>query len=518
LVYTIFLFLKYFATIITNPFFQMKKLFTGIVSMIIIFALAFSACEGPEGDIGPQGDKGDKGDQGDQGEPGEDYPNAVELKAHSLTPALVKNMPGFEALEVYPLISSEDLVSGFTFGGSADGAGLLKLNNGYSLVTNHEDNYSVSRLFLDETFKPVSGEYILNSTGGQWRLCSATLATPAEHGFGPLYFTCGESNPESRTHAINPFAQAATSGQTRELPALGRWNAENAVPLPKTAYAGKTAIVIGDDDSGADGGQVAMYLADGVGNLTTGALYVLRRTDLNMRELDLAEGTPVAVEFAQIANHTTMTGAEINAASTALNSIAFNRVEDIDYRKDGVGREIYFNVTGANSNAADRSKYGRVYKLTLSEADPLSGTLELILNGDDRTGKAGAFQNPDNILATENYVYVQEDPNGYGDETHDSYVYQYNIATKELKVVFELNHYRGDATYGAKFNSEEKKGSWEYGAFIDISDIIGIDDTFILNIQPHSWRTETFRNPDGGSVRPNENQGSQVVVVKGLSR
>src|SRR5688572_4111942 len=136
----------------------MKKIFTKFFCLLMAATIIISACEGPEGDPGPKGDQGDKGDQG------EDYPSDVVLKAHSLTPSLLKKLSGFESVEVFPLISSEDLVSGFTFGGSADGAGLLKLNTGYSLIVNHEDNYSVSRIFLDETFKPVSGEYILNST------------------------------------------------------------------------------------------------------------------------------------------------------------------------------------------------------------------------------------------------------------------------------------------------------------------------------------------------------------------
>jgi hypothetical protein len=42
--------------------------------------------------------------------------------------------------------------------------------------------------------------YLLNSNGGTWRLCGATMATVAENGFGPLYLTCGESGEESRTH------------------------------------------------------------------------------------------------------------------------------------------------------------------------------------------------------------------------------------------------------------------------------------------------------------------------------
>ncbi|MCD9016994.1 hypothetical protein K7P01_15775 [Fulvivirgaceae bacterium QH1ED-6-2] len=441
------------------------------------------------------------------------------MKTHSITPDVLIKKPGFENVETYPLISSEDLISGFTFGGSADGAGLLKLNNGYSLLVNHEDNFSVSRIFLDETFRPVSGEYILNSDGGKWRLCSATLATPAEHGFGPLYLTCGESSVESRTHALNPFAQGAQASQTRELQAFGRWNAEQALPLPKTAFPDKTVVMIGDDDSSIDGGQVAMYVSNTVGDLASGKLYVLRRKDLVTREKDMEEEDVVDIEFVEITGQTTMLGSEINAKATELKSIAFNRVEDLDYRKDGVGREVYFNVTGNSANTADRSQYGRTYRIVLNENNPLEGTLELILDGDDRAGKAKDFQDVDNIMVTENYVYIQEDPNGYGTETHDAYVYQYNIATKELKPVFELNHFRGDATLGAKFKSTNSaKGSWEYGAMIDISDIINTDDTFLLCIQPHTWRLPAFRNPDGGTGRPNEDQGSIIAVIKGLPR
>lgn len=488
--------------------------------------LAFVSCEGPEGDIGPKGDTGDQGDKGDKGDPGEDgadYPTDVVLQDHSITPALVKKLSGFENLEVFSLISSEDKLIGapaYTFGGSADGSALLKLTDGYALVVNHEDNFSVSRVTFDKTFKPVGGEYILNSDGGQWRLCSATLATPEIHGFGPLYLTCGESSVESRTHALNPFAPAGSASVSREVAGFGRWNAENAVPLPKTAYTGKTIVLIGDDDSGsAAGGQVAMYVSDAVGNLSDGKLYVLRTTDLNTREMDLnEEATPTPVEFVEIEDHKTLTGAQINNEAAALSAIAFGRVEDLDYRKDGVGREIYFNVTGQDGNT-DRSKYGRVYKLVLDATDPLKATLQLILDGDNRTtGKAKAFQNVDNIVVTENYLYTQEDPNGYGDETHDSYVYQYNLGTKEFKPVFELNHFRGDPL-ADKFLSETSKfGSWEYGSMTDISDIVGIDDVFMLCIQPHTWKLPQFAGVDGGVLRAAENQGSQVLIIKGLAR
>ena len=456
---------------------------------------------------------------GDAGE------NAVVLTNHSVTPALVKNVaPG---VEVFSLMSSDDrfpMSPNFIMGGSPDGAGLLKNDDGtFTYVTNHEDNYSVSRITLDETFKPVKGEYIITSDHGRWRLCSATMATPEEHGYGPLFITAGESGPESQIHAANPFAAQNTS---RILTSFGAWSTENAVPLPKTAYPGKTVVIIGDDDSREFGGQIALYVGEGVGNLDTGNLYVLARVDDNTRERDMVVGETYEVEFRQIEDQTTLAPSEFNPASAALNAMPFGRVEDLDYRKDGVGREVYFNVTGQNDSGANadfsRTKYGRVYRLTMDVTNPLKATIEVILDGDDRGGIAGQFQNPDNILATENYLYIQEDPNGYGDETHDAYIYQYEIETGRMQVVMELDHRRGEDKYNVDRDgitpSESRLGGWEYGAMLDVSETLGIPNTFVLNIQPHSWRSPVYAGVDGGTLRAAENQASHVVVVKGLER
>jgi hypothetical protein len=452
----------------------------------------------------------------------------VVLANHSTTPVLAKKLPGFENLEMFSLLGSDDKLAqspNFVFGGSADGAGLLKSGENYVLLCNHEDNFAVSRITLDKTFKPVRGEYVLNSTGGLWRLCSATLTSREVHGFGPLYLTCGESGEESRTHGLNPMDDASRNTQSRELAGLGRWNAENAVPLPAAAYPNRTAILIGDDDSGTFGGQIALYLANTVGDLQSGALYVLKRTDNNVREMDIRLGQRYPVEFVRIDNHTTLTGRQINEASARLNSIAFGRVEDIDYRKGSAAnsREIYINATGQNNTGVNasysRSKYGRVYRLVLDANDPLRGNLEVVLDGDDRTGIAREFQNVDNICVTENFVYTQEDPNGYGDETHDAYIYQYNIATREFKKVIELDH-RRTATDAAKYNvgGASRFGSWEYGAMEDISDLIGVPNTFMICVQPHTWVGEAYRNADGGTLRPNEQQASQIIILKGLQK
>ncbi len=452
----------------------------------------------------------------------------VKLENHSVTPALVKKLTGFDNLEFYSLFSSEDKLPEsptFVFGGSADGAGLVKHpEGGYVMMVNNEDNWSVARITFDKTFKPVKGEYALNSDAGQWRLCSGTMATPEVNGFGPLYLSTGESSSDARTHGIDPFAKNYIKSQTKELQGLGRWSGENSVPLHKDAFPGKTVIIIGEDADDATGGQVILYVSNSVGDLDYGFQYMLRRVDQNQKETDMIAGTTYDVEFVKIENHKTLLGSQMQALVDPLKAIKFGRVEDLDFRKGSAAnaREVYFNVTGqaASGNNTDRSRTvkGRVYKLTFDANDPLKGKLECILDGDVANGIAKDFQNPDNICVTQNYVYIQEDSNGYGTETHDAYIYQYNIATKELKPVMELDHHRTDALSAKFLSASSAKGSWEYGALVDISDVIGVPNTFTLAIQPHSWRTSSFAGADGGNAKKNENQGSQVIVIKNLPR
>ena len=462
----------------------------------------------------------------DSDDPAEPEPE-VEFTDRSSTVALAKAGPQAPSgLEIYTLISSSDDLAGspgFTFGGSADGAGLLKNDDGtFTYVVNHEDNFAVSRVTFDATMAPRTGEYILTSDAGMWRLCSATLCTPRTHGFGPVYITTGESGPESQIHRLDPYAPANTS---QIVQAFGAWSTENAVPLPQSAFAGKTVVLIGDDDSSQYGGQVALYVADGVGNFEDGSLYVLARTNGNVRERDMVVGQSYPVEFRKIEDHRSLAPTEFNPAAQALGAMPFGRVEDLDYAKDGAGRAVYFNVTGQADSGANadysRTKYGRTYRLTLDAADPTRGRLEVLLDGDDRDGPAGQFQNPDNILVTENYVYVQEDPNGYGDETHHAYIYQYDIRTGAVAVVMEI-----DRRTEPEFNrgsdgtspTEPRFGDWEYGALLDVSDVVGVPDTFVLNVQPHTWRSPAFAGVDGGSLRANENQGSQTLLIRGLPR
>ncbi len=452
----------------------------------------------------------------------------VVLKNYSVNEALMKALPGFESLEITTLISSDDKLPetpNFVFGAQPDGASLIKnpAGSGYILINNHEITQSVSRVYLDETFKPTKGEYIVDAAGGVTRLCSATMATPQEHGFGPIFLTAGESGEESLVHGIDPFGSVNDkSRKDRVLPALGRCSMENAVPLPKTAYAGKTVIIIGEDSGD---GQLVAYISDQVGDLQNGKLYVLRRENQNTIETEMNKFNEYNVEFVEIPGAKSLSGAQIAAKTKEVKAISFARVEDVDYGKgsDAANREIYFVATGVSQ--ADKvtpvpnyTMWGRLYNLTMDPTNPLKGKLRILLDGADNPGNS--IVNPDNVCVTKNFVYVQEDGDSfYKDNKHDGRIWQYNIASKTNTAMLEMNHQRTNATFNAKYNTVNSSllSSWEYGAMLDISDIIGKPNTFMVNIHPHTWQEDKFRNPDGSGLSTNR-EGGQTLIVRGIAK
>lgn len=458
----------------------------------------------------------------------------IQLTAKSVTPSLAYMMTGFEQVKLLPLISSADVLTqspSFVYGAQPDGAGLIKdpASDGYILLTNHEIIQSVSRVYLDNTFTPIKGEYILDAVGGMTRLCSATMATPEEHGFGPIFLTAGESGEESMVHGISPLAAVADKQKKdRVLPALGKASMENAVPLPKNAYPGKTLVLMGEDQSyaasHASAGQLILYKSDVVGDLQNGKLYALKRTNNDYTETKMSKGNSYDVVFEEIPNAKTKTGAEINTAVMGINAIRFCRVEDIDYRKGSAAnnREIYFTATGQSGDGvnpvAGFTMWGRIYKLVLDANNPLSGKLELVAEGDSNPGND--LINPDNLCVTENFVYIQEDGDSYYTAAaHDSYIWQFNIGTKQYKPFLNMNHDRSNAAWNAIYNTvgQTKKGSWEYGAMLDVSETIGVPNSFIVNVHPHTWQNDKFKNADGSGTTTNK-EGGQTILLTNVPR
>ncbi len=456
--------------------------------------------------------------------------DTVEFRNRSITPSFVKMGPDFSGVEIYPLVSSEDIIpdsNNMVYGGAPDGQGFIKnpTGHGYIMVTNHENTWAVSRLYLDKKLNIFKGDYIVNTDGGMFRLCSASMATPEENGFGPVFLTTGESNVNAMTHAIDPIASANPSNQSRVKPALGKFSGENAVPLNKNAYPGKTVIILGED---AGNGQVYLYVSNTVGDLENGKLYALRRTDLNQIETAITWNNNYPVEFVEVPNAKNLTGTEIENLNTTLKSIQFARVEDLDYRKGSAAnsREIYFVSTGV-SGSTEKTYMGRMYQLKLDANNPLTGTLKVVADGDvSPTGanvKGQDIINPDNLCVTENYVYIQEDGDSFWPEaTHNSLIWQYNIATGTKKIFMDMTH--GDPSMlGTKYNpagpNQLRKGIWEHGAMLDISDVVGVPGTFTINIHAHTWDEGTrFLNPSRATSIQSYKSGGQTIILKNVPR
>ncbi|GAB3929891.1 PhoX family protein [Mucilaginibacter myungsuensis] len=454
----------------------------------------------------------------------------AQLQNFSVNPSLLKAMPGFETLAITTLISSDDVLAGspnFVFGAQPDGAGIIKdpASDGFIMINNHEILQSVSRVYLDKNFKPTKGEYIVDSDGGMTRLCSATMATPEEHGFAkPVFLTAGESGVESMIHAIDPLATADKKNNQRTVAALGRWSAENAVPLPKGSYPGKSVILIGEDESD---GQLAMYVSNTQGDLQNGKLYVMKRTNNDPVETSMSKGTSYDVEFVELDNVKTSTGAQLQQQTVDKKALMLARVEDIDYRKGSAanGREVYFTATGVSqadkvTPVSGKTMWGRVYKLVLDANDPLKGKLEVAVDGNDNPGNS--IVNPDNLCVTENFVYIQEDGDSfYTNNKHDGTIWQFGMADKSLKAMLQMNHRRTETAFNTKYNvtNDQRLSTWEYGAMYDISNLTGIPNTFVVNLHPHTWTDAKYRNIDGGTTRlTNNSEGGQVVIVRGVAK
>ncbi|WP_373517023.1 hypothetical protein [Pricia sp.] len=465
---------------------------------------------------------------------------------------LVAIEPQFNFVKAYSLISSTDILDdGFRLVGAQDGAGFLKEGDGYMYVVNAEDDYAISRIHLDKNLNPIGGEWLLNSGVEDFaRQCSGTMWEADIHGGTKDLFLSASESFNYDVKAIDPYVATPDPTADYGLDALGEFSWENAVPLPKNTYSGKTVIVGGDDDSGPGAeGQVTLYYSEnGDADLNNGKIYVLRFKQIASGETDedgkpinpatcepgvthnegeLAFGETYDVEFVEIENGAELTIGEMDKACEGVFASGFMRVEDVDYQKgsDENARNVYFAVTGRGPGAGTYNDWGTAYKLELDEESPLTGKLTQIVSGNTDTnnmdGNLAQLQSPDNITVTENFVYLQEDPNSF-DRGHAAAIYQTDLNGNNAKVVLELV-IRNDLD-----PSGSTGFSGEFGALVDISDKVGIDDTFLLNLQPHYWQSEDFKSVDGHDMasRPDaiaagareDDQGGQIVILRGLPR
>lgn len=501
------------------------------------------SCEGPEGPIGPAGTNGEDGADGINGQNGRDGLDMIsEVRgplASSVTPSdIIAIDPAFSNIELEVIMSSEDQIPGapaFIYGSMADGAGLLKENDStFILINNIEADYSIARILLNEDLRPFHGEHIVNANATAFTAqCSGSLITPEEHGFGPLYLSGGEWGGSSQgVFVVSPYRHVGEASFANKITNMGEWSTENAVAIGKEAYSGKTVVFIGDDhsDNSVPSGQLGMYVGP-AGDLNSGNLYGLRvTTDGIVNEMDMVENQIYDMEWVELQERQIDL---LDAEAKDAGVMGFSRLEDIDWRRGSAAnqREIYFAVTGRNRGSLMGlgSMTGRIYKVVLNPENPeMPGTIECVLDGDNTSGIAAAFHSPDNILVTENYAYIQEDPNGVvGDRgdgwtgkaeaDHFARVYQYDLVNETLAIVLEC-----DQTRAAELGYGSTDRTWEITGMIDITDVIqSTESTFLMITQNHGWEPEsgTFTDPTANpNVSSSRAEGSVLFSIKGLPR
>ena len=440
----------------------------------------------------------------------------VPLSQSVVPNSVMKISPDFPAVAIDMVLSSEDILpsdSSFVYGSYMDGMALFPNNDGtYALINNLERDYSIARIRVNKDLEPLEGDYIVNSLAtGFTAQCSGSGISVEEHGFGPLYLSGGEWGGANKgVYVIDPFRSVDLADYATRSPAMGEWSTENAVVIGKEAYPDRTVVFIGDDDSNNSypEGHFGMYVG-ARGDLFTGGLYVLRGKDQSEAlevgagglkfEMGMAEKIAYDVEWVAMDERTID---ELNQEAIDSVAIGFQRIEDIDWRRGSASnqRTVFFNVTGRLRNdnpglATRGTTFGRVYMLELNPDDPTGDAkLTCILDGDKEGGIADGFHSPDNIVVTENYVYIQEDPNGYAYANSDiegyAKLYQYNISTGELKTVMECDQ---ETAAGLGIGNTDRM--WEITGMIDVTDVLGASEpTFLCGAQVHGW-SSTEDNP-----------------------
>lgn len=539
----------------------MKKLFNSKFLVLALAAcqLAVVSCSedginGTNGVNGKDGINGSDGVNGKDGVNGQDFTTpTLEPLESSVVPNTVFEMKGAfsSSAKLDMMMTSQDILPSdpsFVYGSFMDGLALFPYQDGtYALINNLESDYSIARIRVNDKLQPLEGDYIVNSTATAFTaMCSGSAVTVKEHGFGPLYLSGGEWGGNAKgVYKVNPFRSAEARVEVERLPALGEWSTENAVVIGKDAYANQTVVFMGDDDSNNSYPQAhfAMYVG-GRGDLNSGDLYVLRGKNAVesepgegglLFEMGMKEGTSYDVEWVKV-NERTLS--ELNQEAIDAKAIGFQRIEDIDWQKGTAAnnRNVFFVATGRyrsdNPDLAKRgTTFGRIYKLALNPDDPTGDAkLEVVVDGDKDGGIGDGMHSPDNILVTENYAYIQEDPNGYADQNADitgfAKLWQYDINAKSMKEVMECNQ---KVASGLDIGNETSM--WEITGLIDVTDIIGASEsTFIGGAQVHGWRPDTnpnnvqradgsfFFDPtaiDEGSARK---EGSFLFKITGLAR
>jgi hypothetical protein len=364
--------------------------------------------------------------------------------------------------------------SGFVRAHGSTGAFVSRwtLNPDLTVTTGRDHNTSPSDVYTWNGSQYVQGTTAFN------RFCSADLPAPGAfqyNGLGTsarILMNGEETGAEGRA-----FAHVVSGGAVNtswQLPALGRYSWENAVPSP---YGQAKTVVMGLDDS--NGGQVYAYVGNKTNSgtdveragLTNGQKYGIRvpgMTDESTGFL-IAPNTPF--ELAPLGDVTNLNGAALEAASDAAQVTGWLRPEDGAWDpRPGHENDFYFVNTSALTQDGGRS---RLYRLSFQDITQpeLGGTITALLDGTE-----GGEMLDNLCIDSHGRVLIQEDP---GNASRLSKVWLYDIDSGNLAELAEHNSdffLSGAPNYLTQ--NEESSG------IIDAKDFLG-DGWFLLDVQAH---------------------------------
>lgn len=442
----------------------------------------------------------------------------------STSPYILASEPNVRLVSI--TTTGDPLPGGGVFAGIPDGIGAFDNGDGtITVLVNHEirpadglvrDHGSigafVDRLVIDkETLEIVSSDDLIQSVQ-TWndaadayvsgttvfnRFCSSDLAEATAF-FDPatgegssvrIYLTGEETSPEGRAFAT--LVTGDQAGTAFELPHLGNMAYENVVASP---HAQDKTIVVALDDSA--GGEVYIYVGEKQATgteiekagLTGGSFYGIKVDGIiNETNGSPVNGTFVLQEVGDDGDVSNLTGAEIEADSTAQGVTSFLRPEDGAWDPDNPNTFYFVTTNSFDGNT-------RLYKLTFADITQpeLGGTIEAVIDGTEGLG-AHMF---DNITVAGGKVVIQEDP---GNQTYLGRIWEYDIASDTLTEVAEFDpaHF---SPGGADFITQDEESS----GVLDVTELLGDSDTraYLLDAQIHA--------PTGD---PATVEGGQLLVM-----
>jgi hypothetical protein len=309
------------------------------------------------------------------------------------------------------------------------------------------------------------------------------------------------------------YADTATgpnAGKTWELPNLGKFSWENAVASPKES---DTTVVIGMDDT-SPFGQVYVYVGTktNTGNdvekagLTNGRLFGVAVTGLTSETSASVPSAGSAFTLADMGFVHNMTGATLQTNSVTAGVTNFLRPEDGAWDPQSPNDFYFATTNGATAPS-------RLWKLSFTNAanPSLGGTITAVLDGTEGQRML------DNITI-DNYghILMVED---IGNNAHVGKVWQYTIATDELKMIASHDTTRFLAG-GVNFLTQDEEAS----GIIDAEQVLGPGMFMVVDQAHYANGTEvveggqilTFFNPDTYNSAPEiDVTGSGISIADG---